>query len=55
MGKRRRRLPPGKRWENDGKRQGTPQKDRGDHELSKTFCGLKNGPLLRKLQAFKDW
>ena len=23
--------------------------DRGDQELSKTFCGLKIGPLLRKL------
>ena len=29
--------------------------DRGDQELSKTFCGLKIGPLLRKLRAFKDW
>ena len=29
--------------------------DRGDQELSKTFYGLKIGPLLRKLQAFKDW
>ena len=29
--------------------------DRGDHELSKTFYGLKIGPLLGKLQAFKDW
>ena len=29
--------------------------DKGDQELSKTFCGLKIGPLLRKLQAFKDW
>ena len=28
---------------------------RGDQELSKTFYGLKIGPLLRKLQAFKDW
>ena len=27
---------------------------RGDQELSKTFCGLKIGPLLRKLRAFKD-
>ena len=33
----------------------TPPIDRGDQELSKTFCGLKIGPLLRKLQAFKDW
>ena len=45
----------GKTTESDAKRQGTPQKDRGDHELSKTFHRLKNGPLLRKLQAFKDW
>ena len=29
--------------------------DRGDQELSKTFCGLKIGPLLRKLWAFKYW
>ena len=29
--------------------------DRGDQELSKTFCQLKIGPLLRKLRAFKDW
>ena len=29
--------------------------DRGDQELSKTFCRLKIGPLLRKLRAFKDW
>ena len=29
--------------------------DREDQELSKTFYGLKIGPLLRKLQAFKDW
>ena len=29
--------------------------DRGDQELSKTFCGLKIRPLLRKLRAFKDW
>ena len=29
--------------------------DRRDQELSKTFDGLKIGPLLRKLQAFKDW
>ena len=29
--------------------------DRGDQELSKTFCGLKIRPLLRKLWAFKDW
>ena len=28
---------------------------RGDQELSKTFCGLKIGPLFRKLWAFKDW
>ena len=28
---------------------------RGDQELSKTFYRLKIGPLLRKLQAFKDW
>ena len=27
----------------------TPSVDRGDQELSKTFCGLKIGPLLRKL------
>ena len=34
----------------------TPQpSERGDQELSKTFSGLKNGPLLRELQAFKDW
>ena len=33
----------------------TPLIDRGDQELSKTFCGLKIGPLLRKLWAFKDW
>ena len=32
-----------------------PSIDRGDQELSKTFCRLKIGPLLRKLQAFKDW
>ena len=32
-----------------------PSFGRGDQELSKTFCGLKIGPLLRKLQAFKDW
>ena len=31
------------------------QADRRDQELSKTFCGLKIGPLLRKLQAFKEW
>ena len=37
----------------NGKR--APPIDRGDQELSKTFCGLKIGPLLRKLQAFKDW
>ena len=35
------------------KRQETTESDRGDQELSKTFCGLKIGPLLRKLQAFK--
>ena len=29
--------------------------DRGDQELFKTFHGLKIGPLLRELQAFKDW
>ena len=29
--------------------------DRRDQELSKTFCGLKIGPLLRKLRTFKDW
>ena len=29
--------------------------DRGDQELSKTFCRLKIGPLLKKLWAFKDW
>ena len=40
---------------NDGKQQETPQNDRGDHELSKTFYGLKIEPLLRKLQAFKVW
>ena len=28
--------------------------DRGDQELSKTFRRLKIGPLLTKLQAFKD-
>ena len=28
---------------------------REDQELSKTFYGLKIRPLLRKLQAFKDW
>ena len=33
----------------------TPPIDRGDQELLKTFCGLKIGPLLRKLWAFKDW
>ena len=33
----------------------TTESDRGDQELSKTFCGLKIGPLLRKLRAFKDW
>ena len=33
----------------------TPSIDRGDQELSKTFCGLKIRPLLRKLRAFKDW
>ena len=33
----------------------TPPIDRGDKELSKTFCRLKIGPLLRKLWAFKDW
>ena len=33
----------------------TPPIDRGDQELSKTFCGLKIKPLLRKLRAFKDW
>ena len=33
----------------------TPSIDRGDQELSKTFCGLKIGPLLRKLWPFKDW
>ena len=33
--------------------QNPPQSDRGDQELSKTFCGLKIGPLLRKLQASK--
>ena len=32
-----------------------PPIDRGDQELSKTFCGLKIRPLLRKLRAFKDW
>ena len=29
--------------------------DRGDQELSQTFCRLKIRPLLRKLWAFKDW
>ena len=29
--------------------------DREDQELSKTFCRLKIGPLLRKFLAFKDW
>ena len=33
----------------------TPLIDRADQELSKTFCGLKIRPLLRKLWAFKDW
>ena len=33
----------------------TPLIVRGDQELSKTFCGLKIRPLLRKLRAFKDW
>ena len=33
----------------------TPSIDKGDQELSKAFCGLKIRPLLRKLQAFKDW
>ena len=33
----------------------TPPTDRGDQELSKTFDGLKIGPSLRKLWAFKDW
>ena len=37
----------------NGKR--IPLFDRRDQELSKSFCGLKIGPLLRKLQAFKDW
>ena len=32
----------------------TPPIDRQDQELSKTFCELKIGPLLRKLWAFKD-
>ena len=29
--------------------------DTGDQDLSKTFGRLKIEPLLRKLQAFKDW
>ena len=33
----------------------TPPINRGDPELSKTFCRLKIEPLLRKLWAFKDW
>ena len=32
-----------------------PKTDKGHQELSKTFHRLKIRPLLRKLQAFKDW
>ena len=37
------------------KQQEMTESDRGDQELSKTFSGLKIGPLIRKLQAFKVW
>ena len=40
--------------ENNWRQQKMTPADREDQELSKTFCGLKIWPLLRKLQAFKD-
>ena len=41
--------------ENNWRQQKMTQTDRADQELSKTFCGLKIRPFLRKLQAFTDW